>query len=210
MHNASIKAYHPDMLTAQTLAPRLAPPGAGIPAIERLVGGAIFAFNRWRRRTAQFTAQFERERGAITGLIQGRDERVLTQRVLIPRLRGLEDSSRFWSVLMTLDHLRIVNSQISQVIGALTKGRIPEGRASTAAVKPRADVGPEVMAEYEESCDGLVAFARSCPTLRTTVRYDHPWFGPLDGAGWHALAAMHMGIHRAQVARILADAGGAS
>jgi hypothetical protein len=26
---------------------------------------------------------------------------------------------------------------------------------------------------------------------------------PLDAAGWHALAGMHMGIHRAQIERIL-------
>jgi hypothetical protein len=29
--------------------------------------------------------------------------------VLIARPRGLEDSSRYWSVWMTLDHLRIVH-----------------------------------------------------------------------------------------------------
>jgi DinB superfamily len=189
-------------------APRLAPPGAGIPTIERLIGGAIFAFNRWRGTRERFAARFERERDAIAGQYRDREERLLKERVLIPRLRGLEDSSRFWSVWMTLDHLRIVNGQITQVIEALTQGRIPEGRTSTAAVKPSPDVGSEVPGAYEESCDRLVAFAASCPTLRTTVRYAHPWFGPLDGAGWHAMAAMHMGIHRAQIVRILADASG--
>ena len=29
------------------------------------------------------------------------------------------------------------------------------------------------------------------------------WFGPLDAAGWHALAAGHMGIHRVQIERIV-------
>ncbi|MBX3389322.1 MAG: hypothetical protein KF691_07680 [Phycisphaeraceae bacterium] len=41
------------------------------------------------------------------------------ERVLIPRLRGLEDSSRYWSVWMMLDHLRIVNSQVAMVIASL-------------------------------------------------------------------------------------------
>jgi hypothetical protein len=188
--------------------PRLAPPGAGIPAIERLIGGAIFALRRWRGTRDRFAAQFGRERHAIAGLYQGRDERTLKQRILIPRLRGLEDSSRFWSVWMTLDHLRIVNAQITQVIDSLTQGRIPEGRASTAAVKPSPDVGPDVAGAYEASCDQLIAIAASRPTLQTPVRYTQPWFGPLDAAGWHAMAAMHMGIHRAQIARILADAPG--
>lgn len=182
----------------------LAPPGAGIPTIERLIGGLIFAIRRWRGTPDRFAAQFTRERDAIAGLYRGRDARVLSERVLIPRLRGLEDSSRFWSVWMTLDHLRIVNSQITRVIQELTEGRVPAGQASTAAVKPTPDVGPEVQGLYEESCDRLMAVASSCASLRTPNRYAHPWFGPLDGAGWHAMAAMHMGIHRAQIGRILA------
>jgi hypothetical protein len=191
------------MESTPAVEPRLAPPGAGIPAVERLVGGAIFAFNRWRGTREEFSARFDQERGVIAGLYRGRDERDLKERVLIPRLRGLEDSSRYWSVWMTLDHLRIVNEEITRVIGDLTKGRVPEGVASTAAVKPSADVGPGVVRAYEESCDRLVAMVASCPNLRTTLRYAHPWFGPLDGVGWHAMAGMHMGIHRAQIERIL-------
>lgn len=194
------------MQPTPALIPQLAPPGAGIPTIERLVGGLIFAFNRWRGTPERFTTQFNLERRAIAALCRDRDETTLKTRILIPRLRGLEDSSRFWSAWMTLDHLRIVNIQITQVLETLTQGRTPPGRVSTAAVKPNPDVGPEVPAAYEHSCDQLLAFVASCPDLRTTVRHAHPWFGPLDAAGWHAMAAMHMGIHRAQIARILADA----
>jgi len=194
------------MESTSTAVPNLAPPGAGIPAIERLVGGAIFAFNRWRGTRERFTSQFQRERDAIGRQYRDVDPRTLNQRVLIPRLRGLEDSSRYWSVWMTLDHLRIVNSQMTQVIAALTHGRVPENKASTAAVKPRPDVGPDVQRAYEESCDRFLAFTASCSTLCTPVRYAHPWFGPLDGAGWHAMAGMHMAIHRAQITRILAGA----
>ena len=32
----------------------------------------------------------------------------------------------------------------------------------------------------------------------------HPWFGPMDASAWHALAGTHMGIHRAQIADIIA------
>lgn len=183
--------------------PRLAPPGAGIPTIERLIGGAIFTIQRWRGTPRRFTALFERERQAIARLYHDRDEDTLNRRVLIPRLRGLEDSSRYWSVAMTLDHLRIVNEQITRVIDELTQGRVPAGQASTAAVKPKIDTGAKVIPAYESSCDGLIAMAAASPELRTKARYAHPWFGPLDAAGWHAMAAVHMGIHRAQIARIL-------
>ena len=183
--------------------PRLAPPGAGLPTIERLIGKGMLTVRRWTGNPAAFTAQFHRERRAIADLYTGRDDDVLRREVLIPRLRGLEDSSRFWSVYMTLDHLRIVNTAIAGVMGALVQGRVTPGRSSTAAVKPGPDIGPEVVAPYEKSCEDLLAQVAAHPILKTKARYAHPWFGPLDAAGWHAMSAMHMGIHRAQIERIL-------
>lgn len=123
--------------------------------------------------------------------------------MLIKRPPGLEDSSRNWSVWMTLDHLRIVHQTMTTVIGALANGEMPEGTASTAAVKPSVGVTAAVIAEYEQSCDALLAVVAAAGNLRTTLRYVHPWFGPLDAAGWHALAAGHMKIHRLQLQRIL-------
>lgn len=193
------------MVRTPDSAPRLAPPGAGIPLLERLVGGALFALRRRFGSRERFSAAFVRERDFMANLYRPRDEKTLKTRILIPRLRGLEDSSRFWSVLMTLDHLRIVNTQIVSVIRSLVQGVVPEGRASTAAVKPSPDVGPEVVGAYEESCDALLTLVRSCTRLNTRERYAHPWFGPLNAAGWHAMAALHMGIHRAQIDRILRE-----
>lgn len=181
---------------------RLAPPGAGVPAIERFVGGTLVAMRR-RRSPSRHLADFAQQREAIAGLCRGQAEDTLARRTLIPRLRGLEDSSRNWSVLMTLDHLRIVNNEIARVIGMLVQGRVPESAASIAAVKPRPDAGPEAVSAYEDSCDRWIAAMASHQDLRTRVRYAHPWFGPLDAAGWQALVVMHMGIHRNQIARIL-------
>jgi len=194
------------MSTAPHAAPvPLAPPGAGIPAIERLVGGTLFALRRRLGTRDQFAAQFAAQRHAIHALYHARPAATLGRRTLIPRLRGLEDSSRFWSVWMTLDHLRIVNEQIAGVIDALVQGRTPPGVASTAAVKPSPDVGPDAARAHEAACDRFASLLAStpAPALRTAGRYAHPWFGPLDAHGWHAMAAMHMGIHRAQIARIL-------
>jgi hypothetical protein len=171
--------------------------------MERLIGKAMFAVRRWTGTPSAFTTQFDRERRAIVDLYAGRDEATLRRKVLIPRLRGLEDSSRFWSAYMTLDHLRIVNTAIANVIGTLVQGQVPPGQSSTAAVKPGADIGPEVIIPYEKSCDALLSQVAAHPVLKTKAHYAHPWFGPLDAAGWYAMAATHMGIHRAQLERIL-------
>lgn len=182
--------------------PRLAPPGAGLPKHELLIGRLLFALRRLTSSRDGVTSRFRRERESIRKLVQSCDADSGARRVLIARPAGLEDSSRFWSIWMTLDHLRIVNHGMLRVIGALAKGVVPPGTASTAAVKPSPLATASIVTEYESSCDALLAGVAAVANLRTAVRYAHPWFGPLDAAGWHALSAGHLGIHRVQIERI--------
>ena len=188
---------------SNTTEPQLAAPGAGLPAIELFIGARIFALKRLLGNRAAFTKSFEQERAAIRELVNSCEPAKRAERVLIPRLRGLEDSSRFWSVWMTLDHLRITNSAFATVITSLASGEVPEKPASTADVKPDPTVSAAVEDRYEESCDELLRAVAAVPNLRTPAKYAHPWFGPLDAAGWHAMAGMHLGIHHAQIARIV-------
>jgi hypothetical protein len=184
--------------------PKLAPPGAGLPKIELFVARQLFALRRLTGNRNSFDARFRKERELIHALVSSCDEESAACRVLIKRPPGLEDSSRYWSVWMTLDHLRIVHHEFVRVIEALTKGTLPEGEASTAAVKPTTELSAAVVAAYEESCDALLATVAASPNLNTAVRFAHPWFGPLTASGWQALAGGHMGIHRVQIERILA------
>jgi hypothetical protein len=193
---------------ADEVEPKLAPPGAGLPPLELAIARCLFAWKRLTTGRRAFQAKFDDERSRIASLVTGVDAESGSRRVLIERVRGLEDSSRYWSVWMTIDHLRIVNEAIARVIGALVGGIIPPGVVSTADVKPNASVGPEMIAGYEAACDHLVAVVKASPNLKTTLRYPHPWFGPLDAAAWHALSGGHMGIHREQLERILAGLRG--
>ena len=184
--------------------PKLAAPGAGLPAIEHFIARLLFGLRRLTGNREAFTAKFQRERSAIRGLVDSCDVAKRGQRVLIARRRGMEDSSRNWSVWMTLDHLRIVNHELARIISVLAEDVVPPGEASTAAVKPSPAVTASVVAEYEASCDALLAAVVAVPDLKTAARFAHPWFGPMDASGWHALAGGHMGIHRAQIERIIA------
>jgi hypothetical protein len=183
--------------------PKLAPPGAGLPKVELFIARALFTFTRLRGNRDTFNAQFQRERETIAALVRSCDAESAARRVLIARLPGMEDSSRNWSVWMTLDHLRIIHNGLARTIGALAKGAVPPGKASTAAVKPSPDVTAEVVGAYEKSCDELMATVAAVPNLKTAARFAHPWFGPLDAAGWHAMASTHLAIHRKQIERIL-------
>ncbi|WP_395740403.1 DinB family protein [Prosthecobacter sp.] len=184
--------------------PQLAPPGAGLPTFELWAARLFFTLKRWRGDRETFVRQFEQERATIRALVNTCPDAKRGERVLIIRLRGLEDSSRHWSVWMTLDHLRITNTGVVRVIHALTHGRVPPGQASTAAVKPDVKVTSAVEAEYERSCDAVLAAIAESSDLNTTLRFAHPWFGALNAAGWAAMAGTHLGLHRAQIQSILA------
>lgn len=184
--------------------PTLAVPGAGLPPLEMAVMRVLFHLRLWTGSREGFQAFFDSQRRRIHALVTPLDPATGARRALIRRTVGLEDSSRNWSVWMTLDHLRIVNHRIARVVGLLSRGEEPEGVARTQDVKPPADVDAGALATYEAACDELAATIAAVPDLRTRARYKHPWFGPLDGLGWLALAAGHMRIHRVQIERILA------
>ncbi len=184
--------------------PKLAPPGAGLPAVELFFARLIFGWKRLRGTRASFTAAFTQARDTISSLIAPLSAEAAALPVLIPRLRGMEDSSRHWSVWMTLDHLRITNLGFASVIPSLAQGRVPERVASTAAVKPSPTVDASVVAAFQQSCDLFLKNSAEVADLRTTARYTHPWFGPLDAFGWHAIGGFHMNLHRKQIERIIA------
>lgn len=192
-----------------SIQPALAAPGAGLPLPELWIARVLFWLKRLLGSRESFTARLQQERAAIRALLMQCAAGRRGEQVLIPRLRGLEDSSRFWSVWMTLEHLRITNRLFAGVIENLSRGEVPGRKAGTAGVKPRPDLNAEVEAAFEASCDDLLSAVAAVADLKTRARYSHPWFGPLDAAGWHALAATHMGIHRAQIAKIIAGLPGA-
>lgn len=183
--------------------PQLAAPGAGLPWPEHLI--ANFMVKRGIRRTSrqETSSLFASERQSILGLVTPLSTEKASRRVLIQRLRGLEDSSRHWSVFMTLDHLRIVNTGIAEAITLLGQGKVPEREASTATVKPVTQVDGSVVGEFANSCEAIEQAAKTLPDLRTKARYAHPWFGPLDAGGWYFMSAFHLRLHRKQIEAIL-------
>lgn len=182
---------------------KLAPPGAGLPTVELFIARLVFAVQYRKGNRATFNGRFAQEREIVRGLVESCNATSAATRVLIKRIPGLEDSSRYWSVWMTLDHLRIVNHGIAKTIDSLVKGISPNRTASTAAVKPSTNVDSSILDAYEKSCEAVLTTVEAAPNLKTTARFAHPWFGPLDASGWHALAGSHLSLHRKQIERIL-------
>jgi hypothetical protein len=189
-------------------APQLAAPGTGLPFPENLIARLLLGLKRSTGSPQAFTAKFVAERKLIRTLISTKGDVVLSTRVLIDRPKGLEDSSRYWSVWMTLDHLRIVHHAFIGILESLSNGQVPEGEASTAAVKPDERVTAAVVTEYEQSCEALLATIGLIRNFKTKTKFTHPWFGPMDAHGWLALSGGHMAIHRTQIERILGEHAG--
>jgi len=184
--------------------PKLAAPGAGLPKIERFFANLMIHWKAKRTSREKAVATFAKERESILKLLHTTSTECLTKPILIKRLPGLEDSSRYWSMLMTMDHLRIVNDQINGVIVSLCAGQLPTGTASTAAVKPSDQVNTSSIAAFETSCADFEKTVAFQSDLKTTLTFPHPWFGPMNAAAWHFMAGFHMQLHRKQMELILA------
>ncbi len=131
--------------------------------------------------------------------------------LLIPRVIGIEDSSRKWSVAMVLDHVCKVNREMALAVDSLSKGVVPHGEIDVALYKPDPDIGFEVVEQFEQVSQGYVGtvekILNSRDRLPTQPTFPHPWFGPLNAHQWHYLAAAHMWIHRRQAQKIIAMLG---
>jgi hypothetical protein len=147
---------------------------------------------------------FEREGRRILALAAPLTDVQRTTKVLVRRPRGVEDSSRFWSVADTAEHLIIVGRSILSHIVALTHGRVPEAAVSIAGFKPTGALGHGAVAAFESFiAEYLHAIVHDLGDRRSRLRHPHPWFGPLDARQWHWLAGAHQGLHRRQVQRIV-------
>lgn len=185
----------------------LEPPGAGLPRLELLLSRTGFGALRSMLGRQQVQRWLCAETQKVLALARELPLDKMRRQVLIPRPAGLEDSSRNWSVAMVLQHLVIVDSGIGELIGALSETGAFDREVRIADVKPSPDAGPEQLACLENALATYLARLAGISDLHTAHRHAHPWFGPLDGHGWHTLAALHTLIHRRQVEAILRALG---
>lgn len=182
--------------------PKLEAPGAGLPLPELWIARLIFRREVRKSSRESAIAKVEIERERFLSFIEENAGKPLGSQVLIPRLRGLEDSSRFWSVYMTVEHVCIVNGAIASAIELMVEGKSPENEASTAAVKPSPEVDSSVVERFRSSTGHLLEVAGNHRDLTKSALYSHPWFGPLDAMGWLVMAGFHMQLHRKQLSAI--------
>lgn len=181
----------------------LAAPGAGLPPTERLLSGiGVKAFARLVPQ-ATITRLLASELHKVLDLARSVNETEGRVRVLIERIPGIEDSSRDWSVFMTVEHLEIVNSEIAALLHLLCAERQTDRIVRIEEFKPNPEAGQEQIEALESALTHYTRSVADLGSLTAKARHAHPWFGPLSARQWHALAAVHNRLHRMQVERIL-------
>jgi hypothetical protein len=182
--------------------PILQAPGKGLPKYELFMARLLVSWKAKRTSRAEAASIFEFEKTEILRLTRNINPNLGSKQVLIKRLRGLEDSSRFWSIFMTVQHLNIVNQGTTDIIMALAKGEKPKRVVSTSDVKPSTSADSSTVQEFERVCNKFQVTIQEIANLQTNITCAHPWFGELNAERWHFFTGFHMSLHKQQILAI--------
>lgn len=184
---------------------KLAPPGAGLPLHE---AWTLRLFGRFmlRRGTTWDSAldDIETISSRMIARFSSLPLEMQSNRVLVKRLQGLEDSSRYWSPAMVLEHLCITGEAMLSMVILLSNGGTSSHRVSTAAVKPVGLSPDEVLRTFTTLHRGARPrlLERAGPE-REAGKHPHPWFGALHATDWIRMTAFHLRLHEKQLELIL-------
>jgi hypothetical protein len=185
--------------------PKLAPPGAGLPFVIAMIarfftGPVIAARSNWQENARSF----DRLNQKILSEVDAVPGALLEKKILVPPQLGLEDSSRYWSISMTLEHLWTVNEAMKWFMVELGAGRVPEGEANPAAVKPKGAIPAEKMVnDFRNQVTTLMAqLETEVKDKKSRARFRHPWFGLMKVIQWQWVLQAHARVHLQQIRAI--------
>ncbi|MCC7460708.1 MAG: DinB family protein [Proteobacteria bacterium] len=188
--------------------PKLAPPGAGLPWLENFILRYLYYPAKLKQTTwSENLDRLQRETRNIINICEQLTEQEFQTRVLVQRLRGMEDSSRYWSAALTIDHLMITLKGMSYAAVELSQGREVTMTVGTADVKPKqedvtnkATMLLNLKNLTDETVSKLKPFAKE---HSLECKAAHPWFGKITADGWVWTLAQHQALHRRQIQMIV-------
>jgi hypothetical protein len=189
--------------------PKLAAPGSGLPVPMRWFAPFVVPFLANRTPQEVSSARYTALSKKIINEVSSLSVEQLNERKLVPPISGLEDSSRFWSVAMTLDHLLITGEGFKTAVIELTNGRVPPVEVRIENVKPPAkNHGVDVLKQFSDFSLSVIPLiesevAKANPGWKSKVRLRHPWFGGMTAHQWFFLMAIHQNIHLKQIRALL-------
>lgn len=184
---------------------KLQKPGAGLPFLEALIVKYFFGQYVANKKTADDNFKtLEIFTQKILKTIEGLSAEQLEHPVLVPKLQGLEDSSRYWSIHMTLEHLLIVGKNMKHILIELSHERIPPIQVDIAKVKPLGSTSSqEIVKEFKLFFENVNEdIKKNMGNYHAKAKLYHPWLGDISVKKWHWLLGTHQGIHYNQIKHI--------
>jgi len=147
---------------------------------------------------------FDKEGQKILKLVSEVEKEQLFQRVLVPKLFGLEDNSRYYSIAMVIEHLLMVGMALQTRVPLLSRGKKLNKHVKIEDVKPYREIDEDIVEKFEEF---LSTYREKLDKNVEDIHIDntslHPWFGEFNPKQWSLLAFVHQIVHRRQVEAIL-------
>ncbi|MDP0490701.1 MAG: hypothetical protein Q7Q71_06600 [Verrucomicrobiota bacterium JB023] len=181
----------------------LAPAGAGLPKTEAyLLRKVAFPLLRIKLSRGSCLDLFRRSGEEISEMVAPLNLEQFTQPVLIKRMPGLEDSSRYWSAEMTLEHIQIVSAGALYIIKKLEANQPIDLPVRTQDVKPTGGLALDRKRSFNDYLEEIPHKLEPL-TLKGNATHLHPWFGELKAMDWLRLLSFHQDLHRKQVRAII-------
>jgi len=182
-----------------------------LPRIERFaLNGLLSTFSMFLSED-NLLRVFRRETRKLDRLLKDDESYDVFQVIKIPRVIGVSESNRSWSVLMVIDHLCLVIEDCRKAIVALSDGAELRGEVDLSFYVPNEDVGVDVLERFETLthcfCNDIQAAIQREAAFSGPARFLHPYFGDMNAKQWLAFAALHQAIHRRQVKKIIVMLG---
>ena len=182
-----------------------------LPRIERSALNGILSTSSTFLSERNLLRLFRWETRKLDRLLEADESYDVFQVIKIPRVIGVSESTRNWSVLMVIDHLCLVIEDCRKAIVSLSDGVEPRGEIDLSLYAPNPDVGFEVLGRFEQTTQGFCLDIQTAMKRETVfsgpARFSHPCFGSMNAKNWLAFAALHQAIHRRQVQKIIVMLG---
>ncbi len=147
---------------------------------------------------------FEYQGEEILNLVKDLSKDKLFKKVLIPKIFGIEDNSRYYSPAMVLWHLIYVGECLQEGIVNLSKNEKINFTVKIENFKPFVEINEDIVERYENFLNNYRKF------IETNVKnkyinncHSHPWFGCLNPKEWLVMSAIHQMVHQRQIKKIL-------
>lgn len=184
--------------------PHLEKPGAGLPFLEALMVRWYVGPFQSRQNDAQKNLRLFSMAGArILKEAASIPETKRDQKVLVPRMKGVEDSSRFWCANEVLEHLMITGEGMRAVIKSLAENKPIDYVVRIENFKPKDKYkGTDARPDFKKFLDETVAQLEQLKIEDKDPTHLHPWLGHFNALQWTWLLAGHNGLHLQQLQAI--------